>query len=49
LGDDVTTLRVVGELVVTLLVVVTEEEQATDRDGEIGFFWKRLKNVQSFY
>ncbi len=43
LGDDVViTLRVVGEVVVTILEVVVEEEQVTDRVGEVDFFWKRL-------
>jgi hypothetical protein len=40
--DDVITFRVVDALVVTVLVVVIEEEQVTDRVGEFGFFWKRL-------
>jgi hypothetical protein len=40
LGDDLVTLPVSDELI---LLVVVIEEQTTDRGGEIGCFWKRLK------
>jgi hypothetical protein len=50
LGDDVViTLRVVGEVVVTILEVVVEEEQVTDRVGEVDFFWKRLMKKNLYF